>query len=77
MFARFFLIFLKLRPQLGEMTICHEYGGFAYTCIFGKRSRIASNGLSYGFGHFLDEMHLNQVGAENQYVTGCVFYPKV
>ena len=77
MIVRFFLIFLRLKPQPGEMTVCHEYGGFAYTRIFGKRSRIASNGLSHGFGHFLDEMRLNQVSAENQHVTGCVFCPKV
>ena len=44
-------------------------GVFAYTSVFGKPSRIAENGLGYGFVHFFDLMRLNQVGAEIQRVT--------
>ena len=60
-----------------HLSKCQQKRHFAYTPILSKRARIASNGLAYGFGHFSDEMRLNQVGAENQYVTSRIFYPKV
>ena len=52
-----------------HLTECKQKRLFAYTAVFDKRARIASNGLSYGFGHFFEEMSLNRMHAETQYVT--------
>ena len=51
------------------MTKCKQYRHFAYTPVFDKPLRIAQNDVGHGFGHFFEEMRLNQVGAENQCIT--------
>ena len=46
------------------MTICHFLGDFAYTRIFGKRSRIARNGPGHAFVHFFKKTCLNRADFE-------------
>jgi len=60
-----------------HLTECKQKRLFAYTAVFDKRARIASNGLSYGFGHFFEEMSLNRMHVESQQVTAAVLRQKV
>ena len=54
---------------LPDLTKCKKKGKFPYTAVFEKPPNFVEIGLGYGFGHFFDEMRLNQVCIENQNVT--------
>ena len=51
------------------LTKCKQKANFPYTAVFEKPPNFVEIGLGYGFGHFFDEMRLNQVCIENQNVT--------
>ncbi len=52
-----------------HLTECKQKRRFAYTGILKKPPNFDENGLKQGFSRFFEEMRLNQLHAETQYVT--------
>ena len=48
---------------------CKQKRYFAYTCTLKKPPIFGENGLRQGLGRFSDEMRLNRMHSETQYVT--------
>ncbi len=52
-----------------HLTVCKQKRHFAYTSTLKKPPNFDENGLRQGLGRFFEEMLLNRMHSETQYVT--------